>query len=272
MELSRKLFKRRPPMRILSLKSYLVFSLALLLLIIGCGEDRDGFGVRLWYEISVTSFQLAPLPANIRGSWLSDNAGAVGTSYGFVNRWSGDYILNGRAPARWEITVSETLNPPMTPCWGRTAVGNIKSKTYNQLICGFFFSMRSNFDISPQTIAANSTTNITVTGEGISGTYGMPIAFVMNTTGVILGEATASSCTPGWMNGTVYIPSVPSGNYVLMISNRTQSGGYEDIGGVEFYIEGGPPVCDPTGELAADCASYGGIFNYTTCHCDCACG
>lgn len=257
-------------MRILSLKSLLALFLTLMFLVIGCDEP-EGFGVQTRYEVAPNVW--SPYYPVINGSWLIDipptNGGSI---LGFVNKTAPYYVNNGRAPASWEVTIS-VANPGLTPCVGQGAPGTVKRKTWNTWWCGFVF--RGNFRISPEIIVTNAYNTITVSGDGISGTYGMPKVFFYDTNGVLIGEATASSYGSGWLSGSVWIPSVPDGDYMLLVGNSIPGGGYEDIGGATFTVytlPPPPPVCDPDGTEAAACSASGGIYNYTTCHCDCACG
>jgi hypothetical protein len=252
-------------MRSLLLKSSLTFLLIPMFLITGCEEDREGFGIIASYSVGFSRYER--YYPNIRGSWLSDNPPTNNTNiFGFVNRVAPCYIEDGRAPARWAVTVSDTLNPPITPCWGQTATGDIKRKKYNSLICAPRLRLPF-FNISPETIVALTENNITISGDGISDTYGMPKVYVLDSNGVFIGEATASSCGPGWLSGTLWIPSVPDGEYLLIVSNKTPDGGYEDIGGLNFLIDGEDPPCDPTGQLGSQCVASGGIWDPVNCVC-----
>lgn len=265
----------------ISLKSCLACVLLTMSFIIGCEEPPPGFGILARVQTGPSGYvQYHP---NLVGMHIKDLSPVTGTVYAFgggpMNPLSTApfYVADGRCVAEWIIAApGPPGNPPITPCAGSPPdTGVISCKRYNVVRCSFGGMFLPRVRVIPDNLMANSYSNITIEANGISEAYGMPKVFVYNEAGLLGGEATASSCGVNsqgvpWMNGTIWLPSMPTGYYTLIVSNRTASGTYVDIGGIEFTVDGGQPVCDP-GE-AADCSAIGGIYNYSTCHCDCACG
>ncbi len=260
-------------MRAFSLKLLLSSLIILMLLIIGCDETQFGFGVRTLLQTTPTL--VVPYGPDLNGDWLSDYLGAeppAGSNYFFfrANGLSSYYVTNGRCPATWRTYVNEA---PTIPCGGQFASALVFPRKYTDFLCsarGFGRGMIS----SPSLLQEETYNNVTITGPDISDSYGMPKVYIYNYAGTLVSEAVASSCgpptSPGddpWMNGTVWVPDLSPGDYTFIVSNRTQQGGYEDIGGGYFYIVANPPPCDPTGEEEQNCYATGGIWYAADCRC-----
>ncbi len=258
----------------------MVFVLALTPSILGCDDSTPafGFGVVTLYERLPGVFE--PYHPYLELEHVRDlypifpgeppATGSEVGGFGFACN-APCYILDGRTPAEWRFTVAEL---PIYPCGTQSVLAKAHAYKDTTLACAIGV-LRGRFSASPENPSVEAYNYMTVTGPGISNTYGMPKIFLYSSSGVLMAEAEATSCgsspTPGddpWMSGNVWIPRLGIGEYTFIVSNRTQGGGYEDIGGWSFLAVG--PIqqgCDPTDEQV--CITRGCMFDSSTCTCTC---
>jgi hypothetical protein len=240
----------------------LILVIAPLLMAGDCDGDSPppfGFGTQTYLLINQT--QLIPTAYDLTGSHQADVYDRPPYSpqgeHLFFQKLGGNntyYLNGGRCPAIWRIGVYE---PPNIPCGGQSALALVEPYKYTQIYCtniGF----RPGFSSVPTTLTANAYNEVTVSGPDISQTYGMPKVSVYDSYGYLIGEAVGTSWGPAsdpngspWMSAMLWIPSLSPGDYTFIVSNATQSGGYENIGAGFFSILPiGPPPnsCDPVEE------------------------
>lgn len=113
--------------------------------------------------------------------------------------------------------------------------------------CELFFGR---FNLSPSFIDATSPPPaFTLTGDGMSSTYGMPVLkFVHTETGEIRGSVTASSVSPDgtWVQAPMpFLGFMYSGQYVVVVQNVKSDGSLEGLGGDWLDIYGNDPPPPP---------------------------
>lgn len=228
-------------------------------LLIGClgggGQQQTGFKVRGENHVQVAGGGFKFLTLNsVRGQWLSDNGAASGNVRGFSPLLcpSPCRIVDGRAPARWEIVAGLPLE-----CIGfREPL--VRDVTVNStqvsrcVVFGFIFPFAS----APSSVDLQQPpATIEMTGSGLNNTYGMPrVEYVDQYTGDLLGSTTATAVNADgtWLQAPLPdLSLVYSGTYNVLISNVKSDGGQEYVGTstVDCYGRDGvyepPPDPDP---------------------------
>lgn len=159
-------------------------------------------------------------------------------------------VPGGVAPAFWAIGVDNG------PCAGQVAFGGVKRADYNYLTCT---QLRLSFPFAfvPFSLTSSDMAhNWTVTGDGMSTSYGMPVLQVYDGYGNVVAQMMAMECgyapetdaapETTWMSGTCEgLWGLPSGTYTADIFNQTPDGEGAYVGFVSFTIVAEQPPPGP---------------------------
>lgn len=150
-----------------------------------------------------------------------------------------------RVPAVWEFIFTSG------PCFGIGNVNNVDIPPGGLVgfRCELFFGR---FSLSHSSMDVGSPPpTFTLTGDGMSSTYGMPVLKFVNTeTGEIEATVTATSLNPEgtWLQApTPFLGFMYSGQYVVVVQNVKSDGSLEGLGGdwLEIYGNDPPPPPPP---------------------------
>jgi hypothetical protein len=225
----------------------------------GGGTPDPGFKARgeVWIQV-VGQGTVFFMNTNVNGNWQFDNGSATGSTTTFSSCCGTFNIPTGRVPARWQIfagvigaCVGQITNPNMDVNQGDTKVARC-------LASGIIFP----FSTSPGSIDLQAPpSTVSMTGSGISTTYGMPrVEYTDQYTGALIATTTASSVSGDgtWLQATTPdLSAVYSGTFNMFVSNAT-AGGFEYVGsatvdayGRDYVFDPPPPPgecgCPPTG-------------------------
>ena len=200
------------------------------------------------------------------GDWLADSQGATGSASPFTvttNEEALAIIADGRAPATWSVTWVSSLSFP-DGCNGQTytliigVVGALAElDCYAIPVEGYLEPFM--FSPSPLYVIGTQPTS-TITGQGFSSQYGMPVVQYFNPQGQYVDEMSATSISS---NGTQIQAATPNlsglspGTYVGIVNNVNANGSYTPLGGTYVLVMSEAPtpptnpcpgqkVCSPT--------------------------
>jgi hypothetical protein len=192
----------------------------------------------------------------LKGHWVNDKPGAAGNNKGEISGSTdqfSDYNVNdGRAPARWSL--GETNGN----CGGQSIDYDVEKGKQHILNCRLVGV--SGFKASPSTIDMLYTpTMVSVTGDSISTTYGMPVIRYMDFDMNVVGQtqATYVSADGTYLEGnSTDLSQVGGGTYMISIYNINSDGTLQPVGAaaVELYHYEPPPDPGP-------CWGYEGMGN-----------
>ncbi|HYK20281.1 MAG TPA: hypothetical protein VEV42_06085 [Pyrinomonadaceae bacterium] len=187
------------------------------------------------------------------GQWESDamNLGPIGGINTFFQGNSGEgklLVPNARTPAFWR------LGEFSGPCVNQSFVIGIRQNDAVEMNCDLTrVHLGPPFSLSPSGIDLGSlSTTLTITGQDIDATYGMPLVEYYNEDGNLVAQMQAASVAPDGTSLTVSTPdfsSSTSGEYLLVISNVRSNSSLEMIGSATLYVYAfdppPPPPPDP---------------------------
>ena len=245
-------------------KLFLLSAVVLLAsLMMGCDDDDEpqtGFSARgeMYVQAAVPGGLLFVTLTNVQGFWQFDNGSAMGNTKNFSSCCGTFHVADGRVPARWRIFAGppgcgQLTNPNMDVSANQTKVAQC-------LTFGFIFP----FAASPDSIDLQSQpSTMSMTGSGLTTTYGMPrLAYMDPYTGNLIAATTATSVSGDgtWLQANVPdLSALYSGSYTVFVSNVLADGSLEYVGAAsvtaygrdyEFYPPPPPPGecgCPPDG-------------------------
>ncbi|MGH9962535.1 MAG: hypothetical protein ACREBC_36380, partial [Pyrinomonadaceae bacterium] len=117
--------------------------------------------------------------------------------------------------------------------------------------------------------------SLDITGEGMSGTYGMPVIQIVDAGSAEVLAATNATAMNGegtWIGVPAdFLWGVYSGYYGLLVYNRTSNGSLEVIGATDIQIyNNDPPACNPSQEELNACYNCCGVrseWDWSSCSC-----
>lgn len=213
----------------------------------------------------VTFLGVAP-GVTVSGQWLNDLPGAAGNANPFTvttNPLGLAALGSARAPATWKVTWIAGGDPL---CAGHSGTNVVSVGALEEFQCFIEITtsvaFESPFAFSPQPLdASNPPATVTITGQGFSAQYGMPLIQYFDIYGNLVAQATAQSVAP---DGTwIQAPSpsfvgIAGGTYAGFISNATAGGGWSLLGAAAVTVvspipppepEPEPDPCDPFCEI-----------------------
>lgn len=184
---------------------------------------------------------------SLRGDWITDQGAVTGTItnfIGFTNAFGRVNVTDGRSPAIW------LFQERTGPCSGQVLDAPVSPGTTAELLC----EIRINtFVITPSYIDLNSPpVVISMSGDGMDATYGMPQVIFCNTNGYDVASTTAPAISfdGTWLQApTPYLGFLYSGTYRVVVRNVMPNGSLQTIGGawVDIFGNDPPPPPDPCG-------------------------
>lgn len=186
----------------------------------------------------------------VTASWQTDRSGAAGNNRGPINQQTdqfGDINVNdGRSPATWRFGESDGA------CAGQFVVLDVERNKERSLTC-FIIGLRA-FNSFPFVVNTAFTPQmITVTGDGMSAAYGMPVIRYFDLDGNLIAHTFAEEVAwdGTWLTAsTTDLSGVASGNYSVMISNKNADGTWASVGATSievFHYTEPPPDPEPCG-------------------------
>lgn len=187
-------------------------------------------------------------------TWQKDFSGAAGnTTYADVetNENGRAPIGGGRAPAIWQFNI----------LGDRGNFGLCRGSVFN----GFTTPLGTTDIFCPRGIAAFFTADpsmidvqapppsVTLTGQGINTTYGMPVIEFWDEYGTLVGQTQAAEVSPDgtWARGTTPAMdpnSMYGGAYTVSVSNAMSDGTYSSIGFASLSVTNSNPPPPPEPE------------------------
>lgn len=195
----------------------------------------------------------------------------IGTAYGVTTVFrhntdtNGRYVVDdGRVPARWHFAEFNG------PCANRTLNDDVTAHKEQFLIC--IIPDPPFFSVSPSSIDLNSPpTSFTISGSGLSTTYGMPVVEYYDEFGQLMAQTTATDVAGDgtWLQAnTPDLSNVYSGTYIVAVRNATWEGLWEFVGTTSVDVSGRDlPLCDPYGTQEQSCWNSGGDWDPSACQC-----
>ncbi|SRR6266700_2196040 len=145
-------------------------------------------------------------------------------------------VPSGKAPGVWNLA---EVNGP---CGGQATWATIGAGATQDLDC---IAIWFNFSIAPNPIDVMAPpATITIAGNGLTTTYGMPQVQFFNSAGTIVGQSTATSVTNGGQTLTAPMPSLGTLNtatYGIKILNVQSGGSLVTAGLLPVQIDGREP-------------------------------
>jgi hypothetical protein len=198
------------------------------------------------------------------GQWESDamNLGPIAGINTFFQGNSGEgklLVPNARTPAFWR------LGEFTGPCANQSFVIGIRQNDAVNMNCDRTrIRLGPNFSSSPSGVDHASTpTNLTITGQDIDATYGMPLVEYYDEFGNLVAQIQASYVAPDGTSLAVNTPdfsSSTSGEYLVVISNVRYDSSLEMIGSITLYVytfePPPPPPPDPEPCSDGPCQIY----------------
>lgn len=181
------------------------------------------------------------------------------------------YIISYSHPPTTRQDILRTTDQNGTLFYPKDANGNCNAVTITSTGVGF-----NNFAVSPSSIDLQAPpTTMTITGTGISSTYGMPVVEFYDNYSNFIGSTTASSVDSGgtWLQAaTPDLSQVYSGTYQVEIHNVRADSSMEFIGIADVVTYGRDEEgCNPTSQEVQDCINCCGVngsyWNYEWCTC-----
>ena len=237
-------------MKIVKLLS-LIAALAVMSLAIGCGgggggsstDPNRGFDVETVVNSNGIIFAQG---ARVQAQFQY----ATGTTVGTTEFFDRNVLHNARfegakVPGVWRFIASGYAGcPGLVPAEKEMKSGNKIRLTCFTIGVGFFSA-------SPDAVDVNAPPSTgTITGSGISTTYGMPVVSYYDENGYLLAERTATAVAADgtWLQGPVPdFSGSYNGQYTLVVNNKNADGSPAIIGTAlidvyGFYI---PPPPEP---------------------------
>jgi len=174
----------------------------------------------------------------------SPQTGTVGSFNGTSNSSGRFNVDNAKLPATWEFINTNG------PCAGQVFFGSVAVGDVVGLRCSIFIT---GFQIAPAYVDVNSPpATFSMTGSGMSTSYGMPQIVFLNRYGYAVATTAASAVSPvgSWLQAPAPNMSLmQSGIYPVLVKNVMPSGLLETIGGawMDVYGNDPPPPPDPCG-------------------------
>lgn len=224
-----------------------------------CDSNPQGFNIdtNLGIFVGGRPVIIAHRFVSVFGVRTFDLPGATGTvtqlPFGANSGDIGRYrVPDGRAPARWQIGEFSG------PCANIEKVFEVERGQTLEVLCDTTCTFlpcnnRRPFVAVPDYVdASNPPSTITITGEGIDATYGMPFVQFFDLDGNLIAQLQASAVAPDGFSlegATPDLSSISTNSYLIVISNVTADG-TEVIGSTTIFLDNGlpppPPPPDPT--------------------------
>lgn len=163
------------------------------------------------------------------------------------NGWA--HVNGVRLPAQWGFRYVVGYAP--TPCNGLSWVFDVDTDDVVVLPCQYFGHIRP-LSVSPVTADAQSMpSSFTASGEGIDGTYGMPLVEFFDEYGRLRGSLQANSVGtdsqgPMMTGNMPYLPYTCS--YGVIVYSVLSDGTYDVVGVTSMEVTNGqelPPLFEP---------------------------
>lgn len=195
----------------------------------------------------------------------------IGTAYGNTRNFrantdgNGRYNVNdGRVPARWHFAEFSG------PCRNRSVNDDVTAHKDQRLIC--ITPTIFGFNIAPSSVDLNAPpASFTISGEGLSEQFGMPLVEYYDDSGQLVAQTTATTVAGDgtWLQAdTPSLYNVYSGTYMIAIRNATSEGLWEFVGTTSVDAWGRDrPLCDPYGTQEQACWNSGGDWDPSSCQC-----
>ncbi len=248
--------------------SGLIRGLALLILTVSCGGCYWGCGGGPSSSDPNRGFDVVTL-VNVNGSDITQNAHVIADFQYATGTLSGTFehfdvftntgmnrLTGAKVPAVWRFAAFS-----FTGCPG-LVTGEKEMKLGDSVKIRCFTSSVGFFNASPDSVDVNSPpTTGTITGQGISTTYGMPSVTYYTDNGTLAAEQTATSVAPdgSWLQGPVPdFSSAYNGLYTLLVLNKNADGTSTIIGSAYIEVTGFfIPTPPPTEQDPCDCSAGG---------------
>jgi hypothetical protein len=182
------------------------------------------------------------------------------------------YIISYDHPPTSRQDILRTTDQNGTLFFPKDANGNCNAVTITSTLAGF-----NSFAVSPSSIDLEAPpATMSVTGTGISSTYGMPVVDFYDNNSNFIARTTATAVDPGgtWLQATTPdLSQVYSGNYQVEVHNVKADSSMDFIGIAEVVTYGRdePQGCNPTQQEVQDCINCCGVngsyWNYEWCTC-----
>lgn len=213
--------------------------------------NENGFAVRTIEEASTGTFGFAIQAyapgITVYGTRHGDLTGAYGmvTIFQLTTNSEGYHFISGaRVPALWNLS---ELNGP---CGGQTVYGTIVYPGYTvPLVCS---NVRHQFSATPTPVDGAAPPLVTLTGEGLSTSFGQPEAWLIDETGALAGRIEISNVSSDGTTAAIQLPTLWTGFYTVHLRNKLGDGSLETIGVAEMEVFGNdppppppPPECNP---------------------------
>jgi len=238
------------------MKKKIISLLSLMLsivLISNCGGNNTpnpnaGFKITS-YAIAPTNGLRYPSSANVQGVFLSGNSNTTGTVTSFNQNTIGGSIFSvisgAKAPATWRFSIGPGFDGTSL-CL--TRVFTDRNVSLNGEVILDCPGRLIGFASLPDAIdAQNPPASVTISGEGIQNTYGMPMIAFYDAAGNVAASTAANQLVEG-KNGfsgiTVNVPQLTlayDGIYAVLVHNVNADGTWEAIGATSMTIYGNPP-------------------------------
>ena len=223
--------------------------------------NGGGFFIETEFLTATGSIVPDPIPNVTTGwTWLNDVPGftAVGDPSPFQNTTNAAAIgvsLNGRVPALWAVSwlaggPAQCIGAPDDPvlghfqsnpqrateviCFDRTGAGS-------DTVRG---SQDFTFSPSPLYTDGSSGDSATISGQGFSSQYGMPLLQYYDLSGNLVNQTNANAVASNGTWITAPIPDISQvqiGSYVGFLYNKNASGSYTYLGTASVTVLNPPP-------------------------------
>lgn len=235
------------------LKLTLILLIVALSIAISCNdttppEATPGGGFLIQTLVNENGIVFTAAGVAVLGKWQKDLPGAAGDPSQFTQITNSEglaAVVGGRAPANWQFTWLSASGEGSV-CDGFSASGDIALNQISDFTCitaNFIgFVAASAISVSPNPINTTSPPNsITVTGQGFSTTYGMPLLQYFALDGTLVAQETATSVSGGTsmqVSGGG-ISQMPVGTYAGYVSNAGPNGSWNYVGTAGLQVADG---------------------------------
>lgn len=218
----------------------------------------------------------------IIGNWVADLPGAAGdpSSWTKISNPQGLIsVVGGRAPATWKGTWVSDIGLG-DACNGFSAQGPVAVGKISHITCEPPSSVpqviASPFTLSPNPINTTAPpSSVTVTGEGLNTTYGLPLIQYYDLNGNLVAQenATSVSSPTAMVVSGGGISHLPVGTYAGYVSNAGPNGTWNYVGTGSLQVADGWVTIDGWEQSAevcvhplagGDCSSYGTRYDSGT--------
>ncbi len=248
-------------------KPILALLIAIAVAAVGCGGGpslppaTEGGGWILETLVIDSGIVSTAPGVTVRGEWQKDLIGAAGdpSTFTVVTNVLGLAALgSARAPATWKVTWLSGGGQGNL-CDGQSSTDDIALNSIELFVCTIFrFGTGASVSTSASASAFSFLPNpldisappgtVTITGQGFTAQYGMPLVRYFDLSGNLLGQSNAQSVAPDgtWIQApTQDVSSLPSGTYVGFLYDANASGGWDFLGTVPVTVVAPTPPPPP---------------------------